>query len=95
MLADSRERAQERAASALELVAELFVVVLVLPVLVAIITTVVGVLAPGFSAPIAVPHTTHTTTVRALLVYGSAAFVLGVGALAAWLVGALRPRGLT
>ncbi|QRY24969.1 type II secretion system F family protein [Halobacterium sp. BOL4-2] len=95
MLADSRERAQERAASALELVAELFVVVLVLPVLVAIITTVVSVLAPGFSAPVAVPHTTHTTTVRALLVYGSAAFVLGVGALAAWLVGALRPRGLT
>jgi archaellum biogenesis protein FlaJ (TadC family) len=91
MLANNRERSRERAAGFLELVAELFIVLLVLPALLVIVATVLSVLAPGLGAPVATPA--GTTTVRALLVYGSAVFVLVVGALAAWLVGEMRPRG--
>jgi archaellum biogenesis protein FlaJ (TadC family) len=93
MLANRRERTRERAAGFLELVAELFIVLLVLPALLVIVATVLSVLAPGLSKPVATPL--GTATVRELLVFGSGAFVLVVGALAAYLVEAMRPRGFS
>ncbi|WP_254537005.1 type II secretion system F family protein [Halomarina litorea] len=89
MLSHRQARTRQRAADFLELLAELFIVMLVLPALLVIILTVMAVLAPGLSAPVATPL--GETTVRALVVYASAGFVLLVGAGAAWLVGALRP----
>jgi archaellum biogenesis protein FlaJ (TadC family) len=89
MLSLRQDRARERTTGFLELLAELFVVLLVLPALLVLILTVTSVLAPGFSAPISTPL--GETTVRAVLVYGSAAFVLSVGGLAAFLVTTLRP----
>ncbi|WP_336034931.1 type II secretion system F family protein [Halobacterium yunchengense] len=91
MLANRRERTRERAAGFLELVAELFIVLLVLPALLVIVATVLSVLAPGLGRAVATPL--GPATVRELLVFGSGAFVLVVGALAAYLVEAMRPRG--
>lgn len=91
MLAHRQARARDRAEGFLELVAELFVVLLVLPALLVIVVTVLGVLAPGFSAPVQTPL--GVTTMRGLLVYGSAGFVVVIGLLAASLVGELRPAG--
>ncbi len=91
MLANRRERTRERAAGFLELVAELFIVLLVLPALLVIVATVLSVLAPGLGRTIATPL--GAATVRELLVFGSGAFVLAVGALAAYLVVEMRPRG--
>ncbi|WP_394351520.1 type II secretion system F family protein [Halobacterium bonnevillei] len=85
MLANRRERTRERAAGFLELVAELFIVLLVLPALLVIVATVLSVLAPGLGKPVATPL--GTATVRELLVFGSGAFVLVVGALAALALG--------
>jgi archaellum biogenesis protein FlaJ (TadC family) len=93
MLANRRERTRERAAGFLELVAELFIVLLVLPALLVIVATVLSVLAPGLGRTVATPL--GKTTVRELLVLGSGAFVLVVGALAAWLVESMRPRGFS
>jgi len=91
MLANRRERTRERAAGFLELVAELFIVLLVLPALLVIVATVLSVLAPGLGRTVATPL--GAATVRELLVFGSGGFVLVVGALAAWLVESMRPRG--
>jgi archaellum biogenesis protein FlaJ (TadC family) len=93
MLASRRERTRERAAGFLELVAELFIVLLVLPALLVIVATVMSVLAPGLGNTVSTPL--GPATVRALLVFGSAGFVLVVGALAAWLVEEMRPRGFS
>ncbi|PSQ00966.1 hypothetical protein BRC94_04740 [Halobacteriales archaeon QS_5_70_17] len=89
MLSHRQARTRQRATDFLELLAELFIVMLVLPALLVIVLTVMAVLAPGLSASVATPL--GTTTTRALLVYGSAGFVLLVGAAAAWLVASLRP----
>lgn len=89
MLSNRRERARDRNADFMELVAELFVVLLVLPALLVVVMTVMSVLAPELSDPIATPFV--TTTRRALVVYGSAGFVLAVGGTAALVVGSLRP----
>jgi archaellum biogenesis protein FlaJ (TadC family) len=91
MLANRRDRTREQAAGFLELVAELFIVLLVLPALLVIVATVLSVLAPGLGRTVATPL--GPATVRELLVYGSGAFVLVVGALATWLVESMRPRG--
>ncbi|WP_232687314.1 type II secretion system F family protein [Halobacterium zhouii] len=91
MLANRRDRTREQAAGFLELVAELFIVLLVLPALLVIVATVLSVLAPGLGRTIATPL--GPVTVRELLVFGSGGFVLVVGALAAWLVESMRPRG--
>jgi len=88
-----RARERERAGDFLELVAELFVVLLVLPALLTIVVAVMSVLAPGLTAPVRTPL--GTTTWRALAFFGSAAFVLAVGALAAAVVESLRPAGLS
>ncbi|MFB6164632.1 MAG: type II secretion system F family protein [Haloarculaceae archaeon] len=89
MLSNRQARARERTSGFLELLSELFVVLLVLPALFVLILTVMGVLAPGLSDPVATPL--GTTSVRSVLVYGSALFVLAVGAGAALLVETLRP----
>ncbi|WP_424000288.1 type II secretion system F family protein [Haloarcula salina] len=90
LLSHEQSRQHERATGYLELLAELFVVLLVLPALVVLIVTVMGILAPGLSEPIPTP--VGETTVRAIVVYGSAAFVLAAGLLAAFVVATLRPR---
>ncbi|WP_115865416.1 type II secretion system F family protein [Halorussus litoreus] len=89
MLSNRQARSREQASDFLELLAEMFVVLLVLPALLVIIVTVMSVLSPGLSAPTATPF--GTTSVRALLVYGSAAFILVVGGVAALVVESLRP----
>ncbi|MFB6105607.1 MAG: type II secretion system F family protein [Halobacteriaceae archaeon] len=89
MLGRRQRRERRQAEGMLELLAELFIVLLVLPTLLVIVLTVLGVLAPGLARPVATP--VGPVSVRVLLVYGSVAFVLAVGALTAWLVAALRP----
>jgi archaellum biogenesis protein FlaJ (TadC family) len=92
MLSHQQSRARKRASDFIELLAELFIVLLVLPALLVIIVTVMSVLAPGLSATVALPG---RPTVRAVLVYASAGFVLAVGACTAWLVAELRPASHT
>ncbi|WP_053946922.1 type II secretion system F family protein [Halolamina sediminis] len=89
MLGHQRSQAQRRNEGFLELVAELFVVLLVMPALLVVVLTVMSVLAPGLSAPISTPL--GSVTQRAALIYGAAGFVLVVGAGAAATVGHLRP----
>ncbi|WP_224270030.1 type II secretion system F family protein [Haloprofundus salinisoli] len=93
MLGHRRERARQRATGFLELVAELFIVLLVMPTLLVIVLTVMSVLAPGLSQPVSTPLGGVST--RALVVYGSAAFILVVGLAASALVSSLRPPGQT
>ena len=90
LLSHEQSRRHERATGYLELLAELFVVLLVIPVLLVLIVTVMSVLAPGLSRPVATPL--GTTSTRTLVVYGSAAFVLVTGLVAAFVVTSLRPR---
>jgi len=89
MLSNRQARARERVGGFIELLSELFVVLLVLPALFVLILTVMSVLAPGLSKPVGTPLGTVTT--RGVLVYGSVAFVLVVGVCAALLVETLRP----
>lgn len=89
LLSHRQERAHERASGYLELVAELFVVLLVFPALAVLILTVASVLSPELTEPVQIPG--GTMMVRTLLVYASVLFVLAVGAGAAWSVVALRP----
>ncbi|MFB6104707.1 MAG: hypothetical protein ABEJ57_06445 [Halobacteriaceae archaeon] len=92
MLGRRQDRQRRAAEGFLELVAELFVVLLVLPTLLVIVLTVLGTLSPGLSQPVVTP--VGTASVRALLVYGSGVLVLGVGGVAAWLVHSLRPANV-
>lgn len=89
MLGHRQARARERAEGFLELLAELFVVLLVLPSLLVIVLTVMSIIAPGLSAPVSTPL--GATTVRGVAVYASAAFIAVVGAGASALIGSLRP----
>ncbi|MFW5938946.1 MAG: type II secretion system F family protein [Halolamina sp.] len=89
MLGHRRSQAQRRNEGFLELIAELFVVLLVLPALLVVVLTVMSVLAPGLSERISTP--VGTVTPRAVMIYGAAGFVLLVGAGAASTVGHLRP----
>ncbi|NHN57684.1 MULTISPECIES: type II secretion system F family protein [Halorussus] len=90
MLSNRQARDREQAGDFLELMAEMFVVLLVLPALLVIVVTVMSVLAPGLGETTATPL--GPITVRALLVYGSAGFILIVGGVAAAVVGSLRPQ---
>jgi len=90
LLSHEQSRQHERATGYLELLAELFVVLLVIPALVVLIVTVMGVLAPRLSAPLATPL--GPTSLRSVVVYASAVFVLGTGLAAAVVVTSLRPR---
>jgi archaellum biogenesis protein FlaJ (TadC family) len=89
LLGQRQERLNQRAGGYLELIAEMFVVLLVMPALGVLILTVAGVLSPGLSESVTTPF--GQTTLRALLVYASVAFVLMVGAGASWAVVAIRP----
>lgn len=90
MLSNQEARQRQRASDLLELLAELFIVLLVIPALLVVVVTVMSVLAPSLSQPTGVPG---NPSVRAVLIYGSGGFVLVVGALAALLVDQLRPPG--
>ncbi len=92
LLSQKQSRVRERASGFLELVAELFVVLLVFPALGVLILTVGSVLAPELSEPVATPI--GSIPVRALLVYASALFVLTVGIGASSVVASLRPSDL-
>ena len=89
MLRHQQDRDRRRAQGFLELLAELFVVLLVLPALLVIVLTVMSIVSPELSAPVETPL--GPVTLRALAVYGSAAFILVVGLGTAGLVGRLRP----
>jgi archaellum biogenesis protein FlaJ (TadC family) len=89
LLSHRQARVHERASGYLELVAELFVVLLIVPALSVLVVTIASVLAPGLSEPIHTPL--GSVTARAVLVYASVVFVLVVGAGAAALVASLRP----
>ena len=89
LLSHRQERVHERATGYLELVAELFVVLLVFPALTVLILTVASVLSPELTETVSTPL--GPIMVRTLLTYASVLFVLAVGAGAAWAVVALRP----
>ncbi|SNR53245.1 type II secretion system F family protein [Halorubrum vacuolatum] len=89
MLRYRQDRARKRAEGYLELLAELFIVVLVLPALLVIVVTVMGVLAPGLSRLIETPFGTMET--RTMIIYGAAGFVLAVGLAGAITVETIRP----
>ena len=93
MLAHRQDRARQRAAGLLELLSEVFMVLLVLPILLVIVLTVLAIISPSLSAPVVTPL--GTTTARAIIVYASALFVLGLGVGASIVVGGLRPPGQT
>lgn len=95
ILSRRQSRSRERAGGYLELLAELFVLLLVLPVALVVLVTVASVLAPGLSRPVPVfapAFGSGEPTVRALLMYGSIGFVLTAGAVTTALVARLRPR---
>ena len=89
MLRYRQDSERQRAQGFLELLAELFVVLLVLPALVVIIITVMSLLSPGLAAPI--QTLVGVVTLQEMIVYGSAGFILIVGVGAASLVESLRP----
>ncbi|KAB1192331.1 hypothetical protein GJR96_02285 [Haloferax sp. MBLA0076] len=89
MLGHRQDRARDRAAGFLELLAELFIVLLVLPSLLVIVLTVMSVIAPGLSTQVVTP--VGETTIRGVVVYASAAFIVGVGLAASLLIAGLRP----
>ncbi|MEA5388116.1 type II secretion system F family protein [Haloarculaceae archaeon H-GB11] len=89
LLSRQQARIHQRVSGYLELLSELFVVLLVLPALFVLILTVMSVFASGLSKTVTLP--VGAVTVRALLVYLSAIFVLGVGLGTASLVTTLRP----
>jgi archaellum biogenesis protein FlaJ (TadC family) len=93
MLSHRQSRARERRQDFLELLAELFIVLLVLPALLVIVISVLSVLSTGLSGSIVTPF--GTITLRALVIYGSAVLVLLVGLGAAMAVETLRPPGQT
>ncbi len=88
MLSHQQSRARQRAGDYLELVAELFIFLLVLPALIVVSLTFIGVLTPSLSKTVALPG---EPTVRSLLVYGSSLFILVVGGCTAGIVAQLRP----
>ncbi|MFB6298323.1 MAG: type II secretion system F family protein [Salinirussus sp.] len=89
LLSQRQARAHERASGYLELVAELFVVLLVFPALAVLILTVASALAPGLSQPFVTPL--GSIPARTLLVYACVGFVLAVGFGASTVVASLRP----
>ena len=93
LLSHKQSRVRERASGYLELVAELFVVLLVFPALTVLIVTIASVLAPGLSQTVSTPL--GSVTIREMVVGGCIVFVLVVGAGAAAIVASLRPTDQT
>lgn len=92
MLSHRQARSRQRSSDFLELIAEMFVVLLVLPALLVIILTVMAVLSPSLSQTISTP--VGSISLRSVFVYGSAVFVLWIGIGTSWLIGTLRPPDL-
>ncbi|MBP1923011.1 Flp pilus assembly protein TadB [Halorubrum alkaliphilum] len=89
LLAHRQEHARTRARRYLKPLAELFVLVLVLPALLVIAVTVASVFAPTLSRLIDTPI--GAVSPRAVAVYVSMGFLLAVGAVGIAAIGALRP----
>ena len=93
MLSHRQSRARARRQDFLELLAELFIVMLVLPSLLVIVVSVLSVLSSGLGSTISTP--VGPVALRAILIYGSALLVLVVGIGAVLAVESLRPPGQT
>ena len=89
LLAHRQEHARTRARRYLKPLAELFVLVLVLPALLVIAVTVASVFAPALLRLIDTP--VGAVSPRAVAVYVSIGFLLVVGAIGIAAIGALRP----
>jgi hypothetical protein len=89
MLAHRQDRARKRARRFLELLTELFVVVLVLPALLVIAATALTVVVPELLPPVDTPVGVVPT--RAVVLYGAVAFLVAIGLAGAVAVGTLRP----
>jgi hypothetical protein len=89
MLAHRQDRARKRARRFLELLTELFVVVLVLPALLVIAATALTVVVPELLPPVDTPVGVVPT--RAVVLYGAVGFLVVIGLLGAVAVGTLRP----
>ena len=89
MLAHRQDRARKRARRFLELLTELFVVVLVLPALLVIVATALTVVVPELLPPVDTPVGVVPT--RAVVLYGAVGFLVVIGLLGAVAVGTLRP----
>ena len=89
MLAHRQDRARKRARRFLELLTELFVVVLVLPALLVIAATALTVVVPELLPPVDTPVGVVPT--RAVVLYGAVCFLVVIGLLGAVAVGTLRP----
>ena len=89
LLAHRQEHAHTRARRYLKPLAELFVLVLVLPALLVVAVTVTTVFVPALSRLIDTPL--GAVSPRAVVVYGSVAFLLAVGGVGIAAIGALRP----
>jgi len=89
MLAHRQDRARKRARRFLELLTELFVVVLVLPALLVIAATALTVVVPELLPPVDTPVGVVST--RAVVLYGAVAFLVAIGLAGAVAVGTLRP----
>jgi len=88
MLSDRQSRARQRTGRYLELLAEVFILLVALPALLVVALTVSGVFVPELSRTVPLPG---EPTLRGMVAYASAAFVLAVGVCAARLVVELRP----
>ncbi|WP_435094636.1 type II secretion system F family protein [Halorubrum sp. N11] len=89
MLAHRQDRARKRARRFLELLTELFLVVLVLPALLVIAATALTVVVPELLPPVDTPVGVVPT--RAVVLYGAVVFLVAIGLLGAVAVGTLRP----
>ncbi len=89
LLSQRQERAHQRASGYMELLAELFVVMLVFPALMVLILTVASVFSPELTESVSTPL--GTTTYQGILVYASVVFVLLIGLATAVTVESLRP----
>ena len=89
MLAHRQDRARKRARRFLELLTELFVVVLVLPALLVIAATALTVVVPELLPPVETPVGVVPT--RAVVLYGAVVFLVAIGLVGAVAVGTLRP----
>ena len=89
MLAHRQDRARKRARRFLELLTELFVLVLVLPALLVIAATALTVVVPELLPPVDTPVGVVPT--RAVVLYGAVAFLVAIGLAGAVAVGTLRP----
>ncbi len=86
------ERQRQRTIDSMELIAELFVVLLVLPAVLLIVLIVVSMLSPALTRPVWTPI--GSKSVLVVVGYACAGGVVTVGCGATWLVRSLQPPGL-